>query len=197
MNIKTVGLLATLLIPLTGCSEEYGSGADQEIYVHTSPEGAHCSLINKRGGWEIFNTPERINVTRGREALDVKCSNYKGWAGQARIGANGSVEGVADAVGSIQIDAIDSVFMKYPNEIVVKLSPPVHDTTGGYNLGGISEMSLEAIQRKREAEMEAMNPPPPIAKKAPEKRKSQPKKSHRKPIKTNDDCLPLGMRAAK
>ncbi|GLH28896.1 hypothetical protein WSS15_15460 [Acetobacter pasteurianus] len=201
LNRRTALALSLVIASaLTGCSEEQGSGADQEIFIHTSPEGGHCLLGNKRGSWEVYQAPEHINITRSREALEIKCANYHGWSGEAKIPSHPSAGGVADAVGSLQIDAVDSVFMEYPKSIVITMRPPVYDTSGGNDSGGITLDSLMNLQKRKENERLADRPATPVQKEEPKVQKKSRSHSLSK-AKSSKHCepsnLPPGMIPAK
>ena len=69
--MKKLSLL--LLASLTACAT-VTADSDQAISVTTLPAGAHCTLTNGEGSWQIAQTPGSVNVKRAFSKLNIECS---------------------------------------------------------------------------------------------------------------------------
>ncbi len=65
-------LILLLLLPLTACAT-LTADSDQKITVTTTPAGAHCTLRNGEGSWEIAKTPGSAMVKRAFSPLTIHC----------------------------------------------------------------------------------------------------------------------------
>jgi hypothetical protein len=52
--------------------------SDQAITVTTEPAGAHCTLKNAVGSWEIAKTPGSVTVDRSFSPLVITCQSATG-----------------------------------------------------------------------------------------------------------------------
>ncbi len=140
---------------LSGCSGTYEiPGDNQQVTIATSPAiPAHCLVKNGNGSWNIYGTPETLDLNRARGPLDITCRTTTGFAGRALVTSKvdpialatvvaGTV-GATALVGSATTimlpvaagatvagtaDSLTGPAYKYPNDIVVPMqnnNPPV------------------------------------------------------------------------
>ena len=72
--MKKLSLL--LIIPLTACAT-LTAESTQKITVTTTPAGAHCTLSNGEGSWEIAKTPASATVKRAFSKLTIACETAR------------------------------------------------------------------------------------------------------------------------
>lgn len=126
---KPILLAAALAaLSLSACADNQAPNRDMIVQVRTSPDlPSHCVLQNPRGAWNVYQTPEQIDVSRATGALDVSCSNSQGWSGAVRVTskvaplslAAGIVAGGPVGIGA---EAVDGELFIYPETIVVPMS---------------------------------------------------------------------------
>ena len=122
--MKTALSLAALAL-LTACATITGD-SDQEVTVITKPAGAHCTLSNRQGSWEIAQTPSSVKVARSYSPLIITCKSG------TRTGA-ASIESVTSA-------------RAYPNALLLGFPAFVDAGTGAgyeYDLSGPVTVELK------------------------------------------------------
>jgi hypothetical protein len=69
-------LALCVILTLSGCAT-LTADSDELITVETTPTGAHCSLKNDAGNWEIAKTPGSVKVDRSFSPLVIRCEKGK------------------------------------------------------------------------------------------------------------------------
>jgi hypothetical protein len=77
-------LIPLALSALAGCAT-LTADSDEEISVATEPAGAHCSLKNAVGSWEIAQTPGSVKVDRSFSPLVITCDQKTAGTGTATL----------------------------------------------------------------------------------------------------------------
>lgn len=57
----------------------------QEIEIATVPEGAHCTLTNGEGRWELDSAPDTVEVVRHFSPLLIQCTASDGTQGSTTL----------------------------------------------------------------------------------------------------------------
>ena len=79
-------LLLISLLVITSCAT-VTADTDQKITVTTHPAGAHCTLTNGEGSWEIAKTPDSAMVKRAFSKLHIYCEKAGAGDGDLTIEA--------------------------------------------------------------------------------------------------------------
>lgn len=103
MRKISVLFVASAAVALSGCAEhateDFPSGPDQVVNIRTEPAmSAKCMVSNPRSAWDIASTPQYLDISRARGALEIKCSNSTGWVGDVIVTSKVSAVGVATAL---------------------------------------------------------------------------------------------------
>ena len=77
-----------LMTVLAGCAG-LPQTADQVITLDTSPKvpSTHCVASNEITSANVYATPSRFTILRGKKPLVINCSSPMGWRGNAVVAA--------------------------------------------------------------------------------------------------------------
>lgn len=125
MKNKIVMLTAACLLT-SGCASVM-SGTDQDIAMHTNPEGAECILTREGVELRKVTTPETINVSKLKHDIYVTCSKegFHDSTAHVNSGTQGSTFGNILLGGGIgwAIDSARGADNKYSDVVTVTMVP--------------------------------------------------------------------------
>lgn len=142
---------ASAVLSLAACADNQAPNRDMIVNVVTSPEmAAHCVLQNPRGAWDVYQTPQQVDVSRATGPIDVYCSNPQGWYGSVRVTSKVSPLSVAAGVvagGPVGIGAaaVDGDLFIYPETIVVPMSKTVPDVPAAVAHGAVPVVEADPL----------------------------------------------------
>lgn len=130
MRFPAFALCFLPLAGLTSCASIM-HGSTETVTVQTTSntgplQAAQCDLSNHKGDW-IVTTPETVNVHRGSEPLEVKCtkSGYQEADEAVQADTSGAVYGNIILGGGLgaTVDTVNGAAWKYPKSITVSMNP--------------------------------------------------------------------------
>ncbi|MBL4802407.1 MAG: hypothetical protein JKY45_10980 [Emcibacter sp.] len=126
MTKKLMFMLPVVSFLMTGCASIM-SGTDQDIAMHTNPEGAECILTREGQQLRKVVTPDNVRVSKLKHDIYVKCS-MKGFhdsTAHINSGTQGSVFGNILLGGGIgwAIDSARGADNKYADVVTVPMVP--------------------------------------------------------------------------
>lgn len=126
MTKKYMALLPILSFFVSGCASVM-SGTDQDIAVHTNPEGALCILTREGQELRRVETPDTVRVSKLKHDIYVKCTKEGFHESTAHVnsGIQGSVFGNILLGGGIgwAVDSARGADNKYADVITVTMVP--------------------------------------------------------------------------
>jgi hypothetical protein len=126
MKFKTLAVLGTATIALSGCATVI-KGTSQSIVITTPPvSGAYCILSSAEGNWPV-TTPSAVTVDKSKEDILVKCtkagfqdasasipSDFQGWTlGNLVLGG----------IIGVGVDAATGAMNEYPRAFAIPMTP--------------------------------------------------------------------------
>jgi len=126
MNKKFIFILPVLSFLTTGCASIM-SGTDQDIAMHTNPEGAECILTREGQQLRKVVTPDNVRVSKLKHDIYVKCNMDGFYESTAHVnsGTQGSTFGNIILGGGIgwAIDSARGADNKYADVVTVTMVP--------------------------------------------------------------------------
>ncbi len=125
MNYRDLGLLAGLLLPLTGCASIV-EGTTENVAVTTPPaEGAKCVLTSSEGTYYV-TTPGNALVHKTKNDLNVECDKdgfqHASLKVPAKFGATTAGNILAGGLVGITVDAATGANYSYPQAVAVPMT---------------------------------------------------------------------------
>ncbi|MCF6216436.1 MAG: hypothetical protein L3J58_09710 [Emcibacter sp.] len=140
MNKKTILVGPIMALLASGCASVM-SGTDQDIAVHTNPEGAECILTREGLQLRKVTTPDNVRVSKLKHDIYVKCSmeGFHDSTAHVNSGTQGSVFGNILLGGGIgwAIDSARGADNKYADVVTVTMVPL------GYNAPAIVNIDVD------------------------------------------------------
>jgi len=138
MNKKTILLAPVLALLASGCASVM-SGTEQDIAVHTNPEGAECILTREDQELAKIVTPDTVKVSKLKHDIYVNCLMDGFHESKAHInsGTQGSVFGNMILGGGIgwAIDSARGADNKYADVVIVTMVPLAQAVPEAVNIG--------------------------------------------------------------
>jgi len=126
MNKINILLLPVLSLFVSGCASVM-SGTDQDIAVHTNPEGAECVLTREGQLLRKVETPQTVRVSKLKHDIYVTCNKDGFHESTAHVnsGIQGSVFGNILLGGGIgwAVDSARGADNKYADVVTVTMVP--------------------------------------------------------------------------
>lgn len=125
MRVAQLGLLAFVLLDLSGCAT-FVDGDRQLIAISTPPtQAAQCILTRPGGRWTV-TTPGVVRIEKSSDDITIRCSRPGFQDGYATIPseiAGWTFGNIAIGVLPAGIDAATGAMFSYPNAFAVRLTP--------------------------------------------------------------------------
>lgn len=126
MTKKFVFILPVVCFLMTGCASVM-SGTEQDIAMHTNPEGAECILTREGQQLRKVTTPDTVRISKLKHDIYVKCSmeGFHDSTAHVNSGTQGSVFGNILLGGGIgwAIDSARGADNKYADVVTVTMVP--------------------------------------------------------------------------
>ncbi|NOZ66536.1 MAG: hypothetical protein GXP00_08615 [Alphaproteobacteria bacterium] len=164
MNKKYIFLLPAITFLTSGCASIM-SGTDQDIAIHTNPEGAECILTRENQQLRKVTTPDNVRVSKLKHDIYVKCSmeGFHDSTAHVNSGTQGSTFGNILLGGGIgwAIDSARGADNKYADVVTVTMVPLTQVAPESIVVGADGTMlkkseadalKAEEIKKKKEAE---------------------------------------------
>ena len=126
MKHRSLLLIPVLSLLASGCASIM-SGTEQEIAMHTTPEGAECVLSREGKELRRVVTPETVKVNKLKHDIFVKC-NLEGFhesKAHVNSGIQGSVFGNIILSGGIgwAVDSARGADNRYADYVFITMVP--------------------------------------------------------------------------
>jgi len=164
VNKKYIFLLPAITFLTSGCASIM-SGTDQDIAIHTNPEGAECILTRENQQLRKVTTPDNVRVSKLKHDIYVKCSmeGFHDSTAHVNSGTQGSTFGNILLGGGIgwAIDSARGADNKYADVVTVTMVPLTQVAPESIVVGADGTMlkkseadalKAEEIKKKKEAE---------------------------------------------
>ncbi|MCF6196376.1 MAG: hypothetical protein L3J50_06695 [Emcibacter sp.] len=164
MNKKHIFIVPVVSFLITGCASIM-SGTDQDIAIHTNPEGAECILTRENRQLRKVTTPDNVRVSKLKHDIYVKCSmeGFHDSTAHVNSGTQGSTFGNILLGGGIgwAIDSARGADNKYADVVTVTMVPLTQVAPESIVVGADGTMlkkseadalKAEEIKKKKEAE---------------------------------------------
>jgi len=161
MNRKFIFIVPVLSILTTGCASIM-SGTDQDIAMHTNPEGAECILTREGRQLRKVITPDSVRVSKLKHDIYVKCSmdGFHESTAHVNSGTQGSTFGNILLGGGIgwAIDSARGADNKYADVVTITMVPLQQNKPESVVVGAdgamLKESEVEALKAEEETKAE-------------------------------------------
>ena len=159
MNKKIMLILPVLSFLTTGCASIM-SGTNQDIAIHTNPEGADCILTREGLELRSVTTPDTVRVSKLKHDIYVKCSmeGFHESTAHVNSGTEGSTFGNIILGGGIgwAIDSARGADNKYADVVTVTMVPLHQQMPENVVVSAdgvvLTKSEVEALKKKKESE---------------------------------------------